>query len=126
MRTYVGNKKRKRWVVSAIERTSKAVVSIAVGRRNKSTLRKVTETVLKLNPHSIYTDGYPLYGSLIPQNIHRVVKHHIQIIERKHLTVRSKLKRLNGKTIAFSKNETMLTASVKLLFWNPMKSTIEL
>lgn len=117
MRTYVGNKSRKRWIVSAIERNSKAVINIAVGRRTKSTLRKVTDAVLKLNPQKIYTDGYHLYKTLIPNNIHKVIKHRIQIIERMHLTARSKLKRLNRKTIAFSKSDTMLSASLKLLLW---------
>ncbi len=123
MRTYVGNKSCKRWVVAAIERNSRIVVSIAVGRRTKNTLRKVTDTVLKLNPYKIYTDGYPVYKSLIPSSIHKVIKHRIQIIERMHLTTRSKLKRLNRKTIAFSKSETMLCASIKLLLWKQQSET---
>ncbi len=117
MRTFVGNKKIRRWIAYAIERSTKRVINVVVGRRTNNTLSKVVNSVLKLSPHKIYTDGLQIYKTLIPHKIHCVKKHSIQIIERTNLTARGKLRRLNRKTIAYSRSEMMLSASIKLLFW---------
>jgi insertion element IS1 protein InsB len=118
LRTFVGRKKRLRWVAYAIERQSRKVISVAVGRRTNKTLEGVIQTVLKLNPKRIYTDGLKNYRFLIPSYLHKVKQYNIQRIERNNLTVRGQLRRLNRKTLAYSKNESMLLASVKLLFWH--------
>lgn len=119
MRTYVKKKKRQRWLAYAIERNTREVISIAVGRRTKATLKRVVDSVLALNPKRIFTDGLSLYTNLIPDSVHKVQKHKIQLIERSNLTIRGKLRRMNRKTIAFSKSESMLLASAKLLMWKP-------
>lgn len=117
LQTYVKNKKYKRWVAYAMEKCTRSVVQVAVGRRTNETLKKVVDSVLSLCPKKICTDGLKNYKSLIPSNLHRIQKTQLQLIERNNLTSRGKLRRLNRKTIAFSKSQTMLEASVKLLFW---------
>ena len=99
------------------QQKKKQVIDIAVGSRTKSTLKKVTDTLLLSLPKAIYSDGLNIYQHLIPANIHKVQAHKINYIERMNLTLRTKLKRLNRKTICYSKNSTMLLAALKILVW---------
>jgi insertion element IS1 protein InsB len=51
-----------------------------------------------------YTDGADVYARHLEPEHHTVGKIHTQKIERKHLTFRTRLKRLVRKTICFSKS----------------------
>jgi hypothetical protein len=51
-----------------------------------------------------YTDGAGGYDRHLPTRAHTVGKLHTQQIERKHLTLRTRIKRLARKTICFSKS----------------------
>ena len=118
MRTYVGNKRNTKWIVYAINKKTKQVIDIAVGSRTKLTLKKVTDTLLLSSPKAIYSDALNIYKNLIPKNIHKVQAHRINYIERMNLTLRTKLKRLNRKTICYSKKSSMLLACIKILVWS--------
>jgi insertion element IS1 protein InsB len=54
-----------------------------------------------------YTDGWGAYERKLNPNQHQVGKANTQKIERKHLTLRTGLKRLARRTICFSKSEVM-------------------
>jgi insertion element IS1 protein InsB len=54
-----------------------------------------------------YTDGLGAYECPLPPDQHVVGKRDTQRIERKHLTLRTRIKRLARKTICFSKLEKM-------------------
>lgn len=54
-----------------------------------------------------YTDGLKTYERHIDPKIRKVSKYKMQKIERKHLTLRTRIKRLARKTICFSKLEEM-------------------
>jgi insertion element IS1 protein InsB len=51
-----------------------------------------------------YTDGADVYERHLDSQQHTVGKTHTQKIERKHLTLRTRLKRLVRKTICFAKS----------------------
>lgn len=51
-----------------------------------------------------YTDGWGAYQRHIDPAFHTVSKRQTQQIERKHLTLRTRIKRLARKTICFSKS----------------------
>ncbi len=99
LRTYCGNKNNELWVIYAINKHSGQVVDYCVGRRTKENVKKVVESVLKLNPRKIYTDGLNIYGTLLSKSIHRVFRYCTNKIERYNLILRSQLKRLSRKTI---------------------------
>ena len=105
MQTYIGSNKPSNyaWITYAINRSTRSVVHFTVGRRTKEHLKIVTSKVLALQPISIYTDGLPVYRSLIDKAIHKVQRFKINYIERKNLTLRTHLKRLNRRTICYSK-----------------------
>lgn len=117
LKTFIGNKKNESWVMYAINRRTKQVFGLTVGRRTKENLRKVIDVLLKLNPKKIYTDGLNMYPGLIPKKIHRKSRKILAFIERKNLTLRTHIKRLNRKTICYSKSEGMLRSSVLLYLY---------
>ncbi|MDC0099023.1 IS1 family transposase [Crocinitomicaceae bacterium] len=118
MMTFIGNKERRICITYALERQTKEVVSFSVGRRNKRTLGMVINTLLISDAKQIRTDKCPTYLSLIPKAIHHVKKRGINYIERNNLTLRTHLKRLNRKTIAYSKSMLVLSAILKIYFWS--------
>ncbi|MEY3297102.1 MAG: hypothetical protein RLZZ597_362 [Cyanobacteriota bacterium] len=54
-----------------------------------------------------YTDRWGAYRQLLEPEQHTVGKTNTQRIERKHLTLRTRIKRLARKTICFSKSILM-------------------
>ncbi len=114
--TYCGNKKHESWIIYAINKKTRRIVDFYIGRRTKENIRKVVDNLLKLNPKKIYTDGLNIYQSPIKEQMHIVYKGCTNHIERKNLTIRMHLKRLNRKTICFSKSEVMLERCFYLWF----------
>jgi insertion element IS1 protein InsB len=117
MRTYIGKKKRLTWIAYAIRKDTREVVDFRVGSRTNKTLKGVIETLKVSSAKAIYTDKLPSYKSLIPKAIHKTVHRWVNYIERKNLTLRTHLKRLNRKTICYSKSLAMLMACLKIYFW---------
>jgi insertion element IS1 protein InsB len=117
MWTYIGSKQRDTWITYAIDRETKEVINFVVGPRSRERLSIVTASALALCPAKICTDGLPTYKTLIPTTIHRVGLPHTRRIERFNLTLRTHLKRLNRKTICFSKSLSMLENCLKIYFW---------
>ncbi len=57
MRTFLRHKGKVIWIVYALDRINKNVISFAVSLRTKKTLNQVIKTTLLSNPKRIYTDG---------------------------------------------------------------------
>lgn len=114
LRTFVGNKENECWIMYSINKSTSDIVSWCVGRRTKENLEKVTSELVRHHPKSICTDGLPMYGTLIPEEIHEVRKTKTNKIERRNSQLRLQLKRLNRKTICFSRSERMLRCSFVL------------
>lgn len=114
--TFVKCKSKRIWIVYAFERETKNIVGFNVGPRTHLTLKKVVDKVLNANPQAVFTDRLKIYRSLIPQCIHKTVRFGTNHIERVNLTLRTHLKRLNRKSICFSKSEIMLKAVLKIYF----------
>lgn len=117
LKVVVGGQQHEVWICYAINRRTKQVIDFVVGRKTKTNIRKVIKQLLPLKPKKIYSDKLPLYRSLIPKDIHSTKFKATNHIERKNLTLRTHLKRLNRKTICFSRSIVMLTACLKLYFW---------
>jgi insertion element IS1 protein InsB len=63
-----------------------------------------------LSPFGIqhfYTDDWGAYERKLPESQHTISKSNTQKIERKHLTLRTRIKRLARKTICFYNIEKM-------------------
>ncbi|WP_333809272.1 IS1 family transposase [Flavobacterium sp.] len=117
IRTFIKNKERPVWIVYALERKTKQVVNFSIGRRTKRTLQYVTNTLLLSNPKTIYTDSLVHYKSLLNELVHKIKPFGTNHIERKNLSLRTHLKRLNRKTICFSRSFILLQCILRIYFW---------
>ena len=115
--TYLGEKKRRIWITYALQNDNRAIIDFAVGSRSLKVMKPVTETVVLSQPKQIFTDKYINYKTLIPEEMHTTKHRCINYIERMNLTLRIHLKRLNRRTICYSKSMVMLTACLKIYFW---------
>lgn len=99
IRTFVKRKEKLIWVVYALERLNKSVVSFAVGARTNKTLNIVLQTLILSEAKCIYTDKLKNYRYLLYGAIHKTNRFGTNHIERKNLTIRIHLIRLNRRTI---------------------------
>ena len=107
MWSYVGKKKKQRWLWHAIDHATGKTLAYVFGPRKDKSFLKLT---CLLNPFGIkkyYTDHWGAYTRHIDPKHHFPGKRNTQKIERKHLNLRTRLKRLTRKTICFSKSEEM-------------------
>ncbi|SHM80260.1 IS1 family transposase [Flavobacterium chilense] len=115
--TYIRHKKNYIWLVYALEKNSGNVVSFNVGKRTNKTLCRVLDTLKLSEAKKIYTDRLKNYRYLIEKKLHSVKRFGTNHIERKNLTLRTHLKRLNRRTICFSKSQIVLISVLKIYFW---------
>lgn len=115
--TYVGNKDNRICIAYSLNPQTGEVIDFIVGSRNKTNLMKITSTLLLADAKQIITDKLNIYKELIPKEIHSTKHRGINHIERQNLTLRTHVKRLNRKTICYSKSGAMLYAVVKIYFW---------
>lgn len=117
MRTFCLRKSKLVWIVYALERENKKVVSFNVGARTNKTLGVVIKALTLSKAKRIYTDKLINYKSLIDRGIHNFKNRSTNHIERMNLNVRTYLKRLNRRTLAYSKSVAVLSAVLKIYFW---------
>ncbi|MFB3386617.1 IS1 family transposase [Flavobacterium sp. LAR06] len=87
MCTYMKHKRNCIWLVYALERDSKNVVSFNVGKRNNKTLSRVLDTLKLSEAKKIFTDRLKNYRYLIDEKLHSVKRFGTNHIERKNLTL---------------------------------------
>src|SRR5690606_23163336 len=117
LRTFIGSKKRLVWIVYALERENSRIAGFYVGTRTSKTLKVVLETLRLSEAERIYTDGLNNYKFLIKKNVHKVIRFGTNRIERFNLNLRTHLKRLNRRTICYSKSLVLLNTILKIYFW---------
>lgn len=117
IRFFSKSKNRLFWLVYALERESKNVVSFQIGRRTTNTLQSVIKTLMYSNPKRIYTDKLRHYKYLISSKIHFTKRYQTNHIERNNLTIRTHLKRFQRKGLGFSKNLGITSAILRIYFW---------
>lgn len=117
IKSFVKSKNNLIWIVYALNRKTKEVVSYNVGNRTNATLGVVIKTLDLSNARKIYTDKWRGYRSLINRKIHSTFNRGTNHIERHNLTLRTHLKRLTRRSICFSKSAAILSAILRIYFW---------
>lgn len=107
MWSYVGSKENQRWLWHAIDHHTGKVLAYVFGGRKDEVFLKLKALLEPFGITRFYTDDWGAYGRHLPPEKHVIGKHNTQKIERKHLTLRTRIKRLARKTICFSKLEKM-------------------
>lgn len=107
MWSFVGKKSKQRWLWHAIDHNTGKVLAYVFGRRTDEAFAKLKELLAPFGIRKYYTDDWGAYDRGLPSNEHIIGKRSTQKIERKHLTLRTRIKRLARKTICFSKINQM-------------------
>jgi len=107
MWSYVGSKDHPRWLWHAIDHASGKILAYVLGDRKDVVFLKLKALLEPFGIRRFYTDDWGAYERHLPPEQQVVGKANTQKIERKHLTLRTRIKRLVRKTICFSKLEKM-------------------
>lgn len=107
MWSFVKNKNNQRWLWHAIDHATGKVLAYVFGKRKDKVFMKLKSLLEPFGISHFYTDDWGAYERKLPALQHTISKSNTQRIERKHLTMRTKIKRLTRKTICFSKSEKM-------------------
>jgi len=113
--SYVSNKANQRWLWYAIDHATNTVLAYVFGKRKDEVFQTLKAL---LEPYQIvryYTDDWGAYQRHLDSDKHEVGKRNTQKIERKNLNLRTWIKRLNRKTICFSKLELLHDTVIGLL-----------
>jgi insertion element IS1 protein InsB len=107
MWSFVGSKAPQRWLWHAIDHLTGVVLAYVFGNRADAVFLQLQKMLKPFGLVHFYTDAAGVYDRHLPAPTHTVGKLHTQQIERKHLTLRTRIKRLARKTICFSKSVFM-------------------
>ena len=107
MWSYVGRKDNQRWLWHAIDRETRKVLAYVFGERKDRVFLELKSLLEPFGISRFYTDDWGAYERNLDSEQHSIGKRNTQKIERKHLTLRTRIKRLARKTICFSKKEQM-------------------
>jgi insertion element IS1 protein InsB len=118
MWSFVGNKKHQRWLWHAIDHATGNVLAYVLAPHTDAALKSLMQLLQPFGIERFYTDGWGGYTRILEENQHEVGKCYTQKIERKHLTLRTRIKRLARRTICFSKSEWLHDIVIGL-FVNP-------
>lgn len=107
MWSFVKRKKNPRWLWHAIDHVSGKALAYVFGPRKDTVFLKLKQLLKPFGLKKYYTDSWGAYIRHIDSRCHFPGKRSTQKIERKHLNLRTRLKRLVRKTICFSKSNDM-------------------
>lgn len=107
MWSFVQNKGKQRWLWHAIDHNTHEVLAYYFGPRKDYAFRELKKKLASFDIDFYYTDDWGSYERNLPESKHFIGKRNTQAIERKHLTLRTRIKRLARKTICFSKIQQM-------------------
>jgi insertion element IS1 protein InsB len=120
MWSFVGKKENQRWLWYGFDATRKTICGYVLGRRTDESCQQLLEKLADYLVLRYCTDAFDSYAKLLPESHHWVGKALTQDIERQNLNFRTHLKRLQRRTICFSKSQKMHDAVLKIYIhhWN--------
>ena len=107
MWSFVQSKQQQRWLWQAVDHVTGEVLAYVLNTREDTAFLQLKALLQPFGIQHFYTDGWGAYERHLKGEHHTVGKRYTQKIERKHLTYRTRIKRLARKTICFSKSELM-------------------
>jgi insertion element IS1 protein InsB len=115
MWSFVGKKGHQRWLWHAIDHHTGAVLAYVFGRRKDEVFLRLKALLEPFGLTRYFTDHWGAYTRHLESDVHSPGKRNTQNIERTHLTLRTRIKRLVRKTICFSKSTQMHDIVIGLL-----------
>ncbi len=116
--SFVGKKKRKRWVWVVYDPVHRLVIAYYIGGRGKKAAKKLWKKIPPcLRGCKFETDDWKAYRSIVPQQQHKVGKDLTFYIEGFNATIRARVSRLVRKTLSFSKLDKWHNLAIGWFFW---------
>jgi insertion element IS1 protein InsB len=112
--SFVEEKKRQRWTCYAFDRKRKRVTAFVNGRRTDDNCAALLKKLISSRVNRFHTDKWESYLKPLPEQKHLVGKEGTRNIERHNLNFRTHIKRLQRRTICFSKSVEMHDAVIRL------------
>lgn len=107
MWSFVGKKQDQRWLWHAIDHWSGRVLAYVFGRRTDEVFLQLKALLAPFGISRYHTDYWGAYTRHLAVEEHTPGKRNTQQIERKHLTLRTRIKRLVRRTVCFSRSIEM-------------------
>ena len=107
MWSFVKKKANQRWLWHAINHTTGKVLAYVFRSRKDKIFSQLKALLMPFSIQHFYSNNWGAYERKLPSSQHTISKINTQQIERKHLTFRTRIKRLARKTLCFSKLEKM-------------------
>jgi insertion element IS1 protein InsB len=97
MWSFVGRKKQPSWLWEALDHRTGRILAYVFGRREDQALLQLKVLLAPFGIRRFYTDGWGAYLRRLAPYQHVVGKRRTQQLEQKHLTLRTRIKRLVNK-----------------------------
>ena len=107
MWSFVGRKGEQRWLWQALDHRTGTVLAYVFGKRQDQAFLDLKALLQPFGITRYCTDGWGAYQRHLKPEMHEIGKRNTQRLERKHLTLRTRIKRLVRKTICFSRSTRM-------------------
>ena len=107
MWSFVGSKSQQRWLWHAIDHHTGQVLAYVFGTREDHVFLELQALLKPFGITRFDTDGWGAYRRHLAPDQQTVGKQPTHKIERKHTTLRARIKRLTRKTICFSQSIQM-------------------
>jgi len=114
MRSFNHDKSHQIWLWWAVDHATNTPLAYTFGTRKHKYLDELLTLLKPFNVGRVYADDNYAYRDKIPAEKLVTGKKNTQQIERNHLTLRTRVKRLCRKSICFSKNKEYPQGS----YWN--------
>jgi insertion element IS1 protein InsB len=112
--SFVQNKKQQCWLWYGLNRHTGHIAAFVLGRRTDDSCQKLCGKLARCDVRHFATDDWQSYSKTLDPKRHHIGKEGTQNIERKNLNFRTHLKRMQRRTICFSKSWEMHEAVIKL------------
>ena len=112
MWSYYRNKSNQLWLWWAVEHETNTPLAYTFGTREHKYLDELLALLKPFPIGTVYADNNYAYKERLSADILVTGKKNTQQIERDHLTLRTRIKRLARKTICFSKNKDIHIAVI--------------
>lgn len=121
MWSFYHDKSHQIWLWWAVDHKTNTPLAYTFGTREHKYLDELLKLLKPFHIRTYYTDNNYAYSDRLSTEEHIIGKMNTQHIERDHLTLRTRIKRLARKSICFSKNklihETVVGTFINIAFF---------
>ncbi len=122
--SFVGSKKQQRWTWYAIDQDTGQIIAFVLGPRTDDTFKKLLRLLKRagIRVKQWFCDEWGAYRRCLPARKLFIGKENTWQIERKNLDFRTRIKRLQRRTLCFSKkvamHDTIIGLFINIVFFN--------